>query len=202
MLLSLTRFLGSSRRPPNTFTRQELEGFLFALACIAASLQIDDWLKLIFGGQDANYADGKEEIIVREKILTLYHQSRQKIQNGDVKLPRGCRLEKDTLANFEPSSPLSNWSRGFVIGHDFSKYAWKRRLSGGRLDDLYAYVLVLGFFADRQLSEELYRESGNRRQSFEEMAGTVLMLFEPAMKSYADLGVFLLKQLRPDGNGC
>ena len=54
-------------------------------------------------------------------------------------LPGDCPLWDDVLANFEDDAPMAQWSRGFLLGHEWLEELWED-LPEGLVEELDAHT--------------------------------------------------------------
>jgi len=68
-------------------------------------------------------------------------------------LPPGCSFNDDVVANFDEDASISQWSRGFLIGHDWLAEVWDEYLPGEMDEECGATMMVLSFF--RTVNQQL-----------------------------------------------
>ena len=193
----LTAFLGSKNRPENTLSFHELQGFLFAVASSPETIAPSEWMPVISDEEDLGLADEGEAQKILGLIMAVYNQVNRAVLEHSSAMPVACAFDDDTTANFKDDSSISQWSRGFVAGHDWLLEIWDDYLDGypgDEIDDeLGASLMVLTCFASRQLAQAYYAEGDGgdneiRSMSFEKFAQTMVNLFPDAMASYANIG--------------
>lgn len=197
----LRDFLAAPERPDNTVTFNELQGFLFVIACAPELVALSEWLPVLFDGEDANYQNQHEAEEILGVILELYNNIQQDVLEGEVGLPRECipRGNGDASKNLEPGAPVQDWSRGFLRGHAYVEDLWEVNIPQELDQELSSCVLVLSFFADRELAQVYYEDAKSQEGSLNDMAASVLGLLQPAMQSYASIGMHLRETLFAEG---
>jgi len=102
------------------------------------------------------------------------------------RLPADCAFRDDALQNLEPDAPVSQWSQGFTLGHDWLRETWDLYVAEDD-EDFGPIVLILSFFTARRLAEA-YRKELELRKSLKATATTIRDLFPEALREYARLG--------------
>ena len=205
-IASLSAFLDSPARPADTLTLHELQGFLFAVACSPEMIRPSEWLPIISNEEDMRYEDIDEARRVLGHIMVVYNQVNASVLERSDAMPTGCEFLTDTDANFDEQAPVSQWSRGFALGHDWLAETWDECVPDDRSEmsqELTACLMTLSFFSSRKMAEAFYRESrrGVRRtkgKSLEQFAETMRKLFPSALASYAHLGRTIAEVLAAD----
>lgn len=190
----LQPFLAAAQRPEDTLNCQELLGFLFAVACSPEMVQPADWLPEVFNGQEAGYADLAEAGHVMQAMMTLYNQVNQEIVRGYPVLPAACQPLADVMANLDAQAPLSQWSRGFLVAHEWLTDVWEANTPEDLDEELGACVLALSFFVGPEMAEGYWREFEPEGMSLEEMAAQILEEIPVAMVVYSDIGRNLFEE--------
>lgn len=111
-------------------------------------------------------------------------------------MPSGCEFLDETDSNFDDQAPVSQWSRGFVEGHNWLVDLWDELLGDEDSElsqELGACLMTLSFFSSRELAEALYCEGSDNERELEQgpfhaFADTMRRLFPSALASYADIG--------------
>ncbi len=181
-------FLNSTDRPDETLTYNELLGFLYAIACSPEMIPPSDWVPMIFANEEANYHDANEASVITEAIMTLYEQCNQQVLDGNPAVPPGCTPILPVIDNFCDESPLAQWANGFLIGHSYLQDVWDSLIQDEWEDELGSCLMVLSFFADIKLAEAYGEEALSEERSLEQLAESVLKVFDDAMMSYAHMG--------------
>jgi uncharacterized protein len=191
-LEALGRFLASPARPEGTLTLHELQGFLYTVASSPEPVMPSDWMPLISNDMEMGYADVDEANAILGRIMTLYNHINERVMRGSRTLPLGCAFRKNVLANLENDAPISQWSRGFAIGHDWLSEVWNAYLPEGYDEDYGILVVTLSFFGTRELAEsyiaEMLVDSPAAPDTLERIADTIRRAFPSALASYAKLG--------------
>ena len=190
----LKTFLVSPQRPDGTLCFHELQGFLFAVASCPEMVQPSDWLPIISDDEDIGFNDQSEAERILSVIMTLYNQVNTAVLDRSYKMPPGCKFQKELEANFEEEAAISQWSRGFTLGHDWLADVWDEYVPESLDDECGSSAMVLSFFASRKLAELYYLETTTTprhrkpNKSLTEFAEVVQGLFPAALSSYAHLG--------------
>jgi uncharacterized protein len=180
-IADLTRFLADPLRPEGTLRFQEVQGFLFAVACSPELVPPSAWLPAISDEEDIRFEDEAEA----QRIMGLIRSD---------SLPPGCEFHANIEDNFDEELPISLWSRGFMMGHDWLAEVWDEYLPEELDDEVGSSTMVLSFFSSRQLAELYHLESTTtprRRRPkvpFIEFAEKVREMFPAALSSYAHVG--------------
>ncbi len=190
----LREFLVSPQRPDGTLCFQELQGFLFAVSSCPEMVQPSDWLPIISDDEDIGFNDQSEAQRILSLIMTLFNQVNSAVLDRSDQMPPGCDVQSDIDANFEEDAAISQWSRGFMLGHDWLADVWDECVPESLDGECGSSAVVLSFFGSRKLAEAYYAESTTTPRhrkpdkSFTEFAELVQELFPAALSSYAHLG--------------
>jgi len=183
----LRSFLESTDRPEDTFTYNELLGFLFTIACSPEMIPPSDWIPMIFADEEANYRDSDEANTITETIMILYGQCNQQIVDGNPVLPPSCAPSSSPMANFY-DAPLGQWANGFFIGSSYLEDVWNTLIQDEWEEEWESCLMVLSFFTDIKLAEAYSEGALTEERSIEQLAEGVLKVFDDAMVSYARMG--------------
>lgn len=192
----LRRFLAAPERPAGTLSYPQLAGFLFAICCSPEMVPLSDWLPHVFAGQDAGYKDADEAQQTRAAIVALYSYISQGVRDKQPALPPQCEARRATPANLQPDAPLSQWARGFGMGHDYLSPLWDAHTPKALDEDLGSCVMVLTFFASRELAEAYQQEMHATDKTLEAFAEEMLGLFPEALHQYVLIGSSIANVLR------
>jgi len=193
-IAELTNFLIDANRPEGTLCFQELQGFLFAVACSPEMVPPSDWLPIISNDEDIGFKDQSEAQQILDLIMTLYNQVNIAVLRRSDRMPSGCEFQEDIEANLDEEVAVSQWSRGFMLGHDWLADLWDEFVPESMDGECGSCAMVLSFFASRRLAEAYYLEATTTPRhrkpgvSFYEFAEKVRDLFPGALASYAHLG--------------
>ena len=120
-------------------------------------------------------------------IMALYNTTNAAVLDPPTLLPGDCPLRDDVLANFEDDAPMAQWSRGFLLGHEWLEELWED-LPEEVAEELDAVRMALGFFSSREMAEDFHAETSTGDQSFEAMADATHKVVPRAVAQYAHLG--------------
>jgi uncharacterized protein len=184
---ALRAFLEHPSRPAGTLTYHELQGFLFTVVSAPESIPASEWIPIIFAGEDVDYASVDEANKVLGQIMTLYNTINATVLDPPTLLPADCPLRDDVLTNFDDDAPLTQWSRGFLRGHQWLEELWAD-LPDEVAEELDATLMALAFFSSREMAEDFHAEDPSGDQSFEAMAAAILRVVPAAVAQYAHMG--------------
>ncbi len=162
----------------------EMQGLMYVLNCAPTIVPPSQWMALIFKGQAPEYdSDGRAQMII-ELFLRSYNEASQNVQSGQPLLPPGCDFSPD------PSDDLGNgdvaqWSQGFLTGFQFVQDKWEQ-IPDHLWDPFSQATATLGFFASREIAEEL-AEDPNEKLSVEELCKVFSTNFPSALQDFASI---------------
>ncbi len=183
----LRAFLEHSSRPAGTLTYHELEGFLFTVVSAPELIPLSDWLPIVFGEQEVDYASPDEAQEIIGQIMALYNTTNAAVLDPPTRLPADCPLHDDVLADLEDEAPMAQWSRGFLRGHQWLEELWED-LPEELADELDAILMALGFFSSREMAESCHAEVTTGEQSFKATADAIHRVVPRAVAQYAHMG--------------
>ncbi len=166
----------------------EVHGFLFSVCACPEVIPADEWLPLIFNNEAANFADDAESEAMTAALMALHGEISAQIAADELALPSWCTVLEPPLENFGDEAPLAYWARGFLDGHEWLSEIWEACVSDAADDELGPALLVLFFFADRELADTLCREAGLEEVTVGRMAEMAADNIPTAMSSYARIG--------------
>jgi hypothetical protein len=126
--------------------------------------------------------------------MILYNQVNTAVLERSDKMPPGCKFRKELEANFGEDEAISQWSLGFMLGHDWLADVWNESVPESMDNECGSSTMILSFFASRKLAEFYFLETTTTprhrrpKKSFTEFADVVRRLFPSALASYAHLG--------------
>jgi uncharacterized protein len=197
--MRLQEFLASPERPGGTMSYFHLAGFMFALACAPEPVMPSEWMPLVFNDGEAVYEDMVEARAILGALMSLNNRINEEVREEQAQLPPGCLVLERASANLEAAAPLSQWATGFMDGHTWLQEMWDQWTPDSADEELGAVLLILCFFGNRKMAEELRREMLPKCESLDEAAELALRLLPDAMHSYAQLGVLIQKALIDSG---
>ena len=190
----LTHFLAEPKRPDGTLSFQELQGFLFSVACSPELIPPSAWFPVISNDEDMGFKDEAEAQRMMGLIMNLYNDINSSVLERSDSMPVGCKFQTEIEDNFDPDLAISQWSRGFMMGHDWLAEVWDEYLPEELDGEVGSTSMVLSFFSSRRLAEMYHLESTttprHRRPKvpFSDYAEKVRELFPAALLSYAHIG--------------
>ena len=173
----------------------ELCGFLFAVACSPDPIPETEWFPLIFNSETPCFADDSEAAQVRSGVGELYNGIRRGIDNEAPCMPSGCDILEPPVENFQEEAPLAHWARGFIDGHEWLSEIWEACVAGEVDEELGSVLMVLFFFADRELAEKLSHDLITDEVGIEQLAEMVVDNFPGAMARYAAIGQLIAGEI-------
>ncbi len=185
---TLQAFLADPARPAGTLSYHELQGFLFTVASAPELIPPSDWLPIIFAGEEVDYASRDKAQEILGQIMVLYNAVNAAVRDAPTRLPADCPLRDDVLANFEDAAPMAQWSRGFLLAHQWLEELWKEYLPEELAEELAATLMTLSFFSSRELAEAFLAENTGEEQSLESAAVTIHGVLPRAVAQYAHFG--------------
>lgn len=185
---SLAAFLEDPARPDGTLRYHELQGFIFTVVSAPELIGPSEWMPIIFGDHDANYETLEDAQRVVEQIMVIYNNINAAVLDGRPTLPADCEVCADALENLEDGAPLSQWARGFLIGHQWLEELWEADLPEEWDEELGAVLMTLSFFASRRLAEAFSADMPGGSRTLGELARVMVQTLPDALGSYANLG--------------
>ena len=122
----LKAFLDDPAWPADTLRYHELQGFLFAVASAPELIRPSEWMPLIFGDAEPEYASVDQAKRVMGDLMSLYNAVNASVICETAAVLPDCVFRDDVLANLAPDAPVSQWSRGFMRGHTWLEDVWDR----------------------------------------------------------------------------
>ena len=185
---TLRAFLEHPSRPAGTLRYHELQGFLFTVVSAPELVPPSDWLPIVFGEHEFDYASPDEAKGILGQIMALYNMTNAAVLDPPTLLPADCPLRDDVLANFDDDAPIAQWSRGFLHGHQWLEQLWEETVPEELDDELGSILMALSFFSSREIAEGFHGETATGDQSFEAMADAIHRVLPTAVAQYARMG--------------
>lgn len=190
----LADFLSDSARPVGTLRLPELQGFLFAVACSPEIIPPSDWLRVISNDKDISFRNKAEAQRTLGQIKDLNNAINMAVLGRSKAMPLGCEFQTNIEDNFGKRSTISQWCRGFLVGHDWLRDVWSDYLMDEMESDFASATMILSFFATRELAEMFHLDSTTTprsrkpREPFDVFAEKMRSLFPDALSAYAHMG--------------
>jgi uncharacterized protein YecA (UPF0149 family) len=123
------------------------EGYLFAIICSPAGIEMEQWLTIVSGG---------DEQIAEEHVfalMALHHDISERVFSGQFQLPYASTAVVE----------LQQWSRGFLAGieHFYTELVNSAVLDNELKQALVSNTEQLGFFALEQSQIAAYCDANN-----------------------------------------
>ena len=185
---ALQAFLAHPSRPAGTLRYHELQGFLFTVASAPEVIPLSDWLPIIFGDREVDYASRDEAQEILGQIMVLYNTASAIGGDDASPLPVDGLFRDNILANFNDEAPIAQWSRGFLLGHQWLEKLWEEYVPESLDEEFGATMMTLSFFSSRQLAEGFRTELNESERSLDALAETMRRVFPDAVTQYAHLG--------------
>ncbi len=173
-------------------------GFLFAVVNSPEMIAPSEWIPMIFDSEDAGYETLDEATDILELIMALNNYTAATSFQESPALPTGCEPRPEPLDNLVPDAPLSQWARGFDLGHDWLSEIWDESTPAAMDEELGAILMTLTFFESREVADAYLEESGYEKSSLEQFAGELLRLMPAAMFEYARTGKTIAQALQEE----
>lgn len=187
---ALAAFLDNPQRPEGTLRLDEVRGFLFTVASAPEMIPPSEWMPLIFNDSEAGYSSLREAEATLGWLMSLYNEINVTVLEASGPMRIGLEFREDVLSNLEEAAPVSQWSRGFSLGHDWLTEVWDFYLPDELDKEFGATMMTLSFFASRRLAEayvaELVTTGGS--EALEDVASTMRELFPEALTQYGHIG--------------
>jgi len=183
---TLRAFLEDPRQPAGTLRYHELQGFLFAVASSPELVKPSDWMPIVFGDAEPEYGSIDDARIVVGELMALYNDVNSAVLAGSAALPADCTFRSEVLTNLEDDAPVSQWSRGFLRGHEWLGDVWDAYIPSELDEEFAAMLMTLSFFASKEVAEAFCAETDGKNLA--EMAATIKRVFPMAAAEYANLG--------------
>jgi tetratricopeptide (TPR) repeat protein len=157
-------------------------------------------LPLVFGAKPEECLSEGDSEFASDTIERLYQQIYHSVLEGKPKVPASCRLHSEWQQNFSLESPLSQWCEGFLQGHMGLIDWWEEYLAGDEelQEALGMAVIILGFYANKEESENLSKLAFGEEPVFEDLSLTMRSYMAGALKTYADIGQQLYQEHNED----
>jgi uncharacterized protein len=112
-------YLDSDRSPENAMNLSALDGYLTAIAVAPEPIPQAEWLPLVWGGAEPDFADAEEADAVPRAILSRFAQIQREL-GGDPPL---C---EPVYWGGDDDEPIANdWAEGFMFGLHLRAEAWE-----------------------------------------------------------------------------
>jgi yecA family protein len=174
----LINFFSAPQRPEGTMRYEEVAGFLFAMACVPEVIPPSEWLPVVFNGHEPNFADA---------LLALLNRTIDEVNEKRPTFPPRLTPFAEPGANLGPDTPLARWAQGFADGYEWLEESWPEELPEEAGDHLDTVLMVLTFFASRDVAASYLEEMGPEGETPETMAEDMLRVLPEAMRDYAEL---------------
>lgn len=184
----LEAFLSHEDRALGTLSLMELQGMIFAFAAAPETVPFSELLELLFDDDDPRFSTMEEANAVLASVTALHNQINKGVLAREPVLPEGCVLHDDAMANFDPEGAISHWSRGFREGFGWVQDDWDEWLPDELEEDFGAAIMILTFFASREMAEDAREELEEGGTTLERVAEDTVRLFSDALNTYAVLG--------------
>ena len=192
---ALRAYLSGPKRPARAMSYHELQGFLFTIAAAPEMVMPSEFLPLVWGNQEPDFADAAEAQTIIGGVMALFNEISGGMSEDPAGLPDDCRFRDDLMANLEPDAPVSQWSRGFSTGHVWLKKSWDTHLPDEISDNFAMMMLTLSFFGSRRMVEKFQKVSMDGGPTLEKTVEDMRSLFSPALAGYAQIGREIHKAL-------
>jgi uncharacterized protein len=134
-LAALDDFLSSDRVGPDTMNLSALDGFLHGIVCAPKAIRPEDWLPIVWGGEEPRFTGLEEMKIVIGSIMGHYNEIVRRIGGGEC----DPLYEEDgdgTLIPFE-------WTHAFMEAMGLQIDAWQPLIQSPRYGELLGPIYAL-----------------------------------------------------------
>ena len=147
------------------------------------------WLALVFSDKDAVQQNLEAAQQIHAMIMALYNHINQGVIDKQPTLPPQCEARRAISSNLELDAPISQWARGFGAGHDYLSELWDAHTPADMNEDLDSCMMVLTFFASRELAQAYQQEFQAMDRTLDEFVAQILELFPDALPQYMLPGI-------------
>jgi uncharacterized protein len=134
-LEALDAFLSSDRAPEDGMMLSDLDGFLTGIAIGPALVMPSEWLPIVWGGGEPNFADEAEAKTVLGSIMGRYNQILREVEEEELD-PIFWTDRDGTVLPFD-------WAEGFMTAIGLRVEAWRPLLKSKRNGHLLFPILAL-----------------------------------------------------------
>jgi len=184
----LAEFLAADERPEGTMIYPELAGFVFSLCCSPEPIPEQEWLPLVFNDESPAYENDEQKTQIEAEMRAMYADIEQQVNTEQLSLPVYCELLEPLADNFGDEAPVAYWARGFLDGHEWLCDIWEACLDDESDEELGAVLMILFFFADKELAENFASQASSDGVTLEQLTESVADNFNQAMGAYAMIG--------------
>ncbi len=144
---NLHSLLAKTEDPDNTFSFDELLGYLFGLAMTPDLIMPSEWMPIIFGGDMPEFDSIKQGQKLTESLVAAYNKSIDDFQKNRLNFPYNIEnLPEDQFA------PLYEWISGFEEAIALREELWDPEeypdLSDQKKEELYHSMMTIQGLVD------------------------------------------------------
>ena len=132
---ALDEFLISDRSPPDSMMLSDLDGFLTGIAVGPELVMPSEWLPVVWGGAQPDFAHEREAESVIGAIMSLYNAILREIEDGALEPIFWTAKDGTVIA--------ADWAEGFMQAVGLRLKAWERLLTSKRDGLLLFPILAL-----------------------------------------------------------
>ena len=191
---ALALFLEHPDRPRGTLRYHELQGFLFAVATSPELVRPSEWMPIVFGGKETEYANLEEAQTILTALMALYNDVNDSVRSARPALPQDCPFRRNVMANFADDAPVSQWSRGFLNGYQWLEDDWDDCVPDEYDGDFAVLLMTMSFFAAKGLAASYVKELGGK--NLEDEAVRFRRVFPDALAEFARIARSIQEVLR------
>ncbi len=138
----LKEFLALAKNPEETFTYDELLGFLFGLAMTPEAVPFEEWLPCIFGGKEPAFRSAKQAAEVSDCLARIYSRQVESFRARKLEFPIDIgSLGEDRLIT------VYEWVSGLDEALTLRAPLWEPeffpRLNKTRKEELYFSLMII-----------------------------------------------------------
>ncbi len=169
----------------------ESAGFFFGIHACPDLVKPSEWSEMV--QRDAMFEDEHEARTVLEARMALYNWVAQAFPSDAPALPAECRPSPGPMDDVDNDTEFSKWCRGAVIAHGWLEESWDEAVRTGSENekDISAALLLLSFFASRELAESALKELDLDPESIDSVARTFRFDLLDRIQAYQEIGLML-----------
>ncbi len=135
--LFVAEVLASPQCPAYSMNKDQLDGYLRAVAVEPKRTEPKDWLPLIFGGElPSQVGDYPIDAIIKA-LICIYNSHRIEVLSHQCALPFPCEYSESRDARIQ----AEQWARGFMQGYIYWQDIWSQYLDENQTGSNLAVIL-------------------------------------------------------------
>ncbi|CAH0539451.1 hypothetical protein VMF7928_02160 [Vibrio marisflavi CECT 7928] len=158
-ILTLQELLALPELEDKLLNEAKTQGFITAIAAAPYVLPPEEWLPLLWGGDEvAPFSDGELLETYIEHMIAFWNEYRPALLENRWTWPAGCELDDEEIVN----EKARDFCEGVLQGWQLTQDDWKNIMPEDSEDNalLGGVILSLSMLYDPETSMETLRESG------------------------------------------